>query len=72
MRTESIRLTINVSFGEIINEFQDRNFMLCFFIKKNELSKKYIRTLKRKRKKLQNNKDFILFNYMYMWGLLVV
>ena len=48
IRTESTQLTINGSFGEIIYEFQDCN------IKKKLLKEKW--------KKLQNNKDFILFN----------
>ena len=50
IQTESTRLTINGSFEEIISAFQDHN------IKRN------IRTLERKKKNFQNNKDYILFN----------
>ena len=51
IRTENTRYTTNSSFEETINKFQRCN------IKKNN-----IRTLKRKKKKLQNNKDSILFH----------
>ena len=51
LRTNSKRLTANGSFREIIYKFQDCN-----------IEKKYIRTLERKNKKLQNNKDSILLN----------
>ena len=60
---ESTLLAINRSFGEIINEFQDHNI------------KKTLGLLKEKRKKLQNNKDSILFNqtclniYIYIYIL---
>ena len=53
IRTESTRYTINGSFGEIINKFQDRN------IKNN------IRTLERKKKKLQNNKYTIFLPNLF-------
>ena len=55
LRTESIRYATNGSFGETINKFQDRD------------TKKDIRTLERKKKKLQNNKYFILFNQIYVY-----
>ena len=44
-------LTICGSFGEIINEFQDRN-----------IKKKKLKILEKNNKILQDNKDAILFN----------
>ena len=51
IRAESIQFTTNGFLGKSINEFQDRS------IKKQ----KNIWTLERKNKKIQNNKDSILF-----------
>ena len=61
IRTESIPFAISGSFGEIINGFQD------FKIKRN------IKTFKRKNKKLENDKDSVLFKstclntYIYIY-----
>ena len=49
IQTESTRFAINGSFGEII-AFQDCRI------------KRIIRTLERKNKKLENNKDSVFFN----------
>ena len=50
IRTKSTQSTTNGPVGEIINKFQDFN------IDKN------IKTLERKKEKLPNNKDSILYN----------